>query len=70
MLKLQSILEHGCFGFGERRLGRVIAEHGWECAEAVLLSRWRALLLEEWDGLQMEMGKEKVVDVFPLLDGI
>lgn len=41
---MQRILEEGCYEFATRWIPEALYRQGWDCAEAVELSKWKAFL--------------------------
>lgn len=41
---MQRLLEEGCYAFATRWIPGILNEKGWDCAEAVELSAWKAFL--------------------------
>ncbi|KAL2801618.1 hypothetical protein BJX63DRAFT_416942 [Aspergillus granulosus] len=44
---VQHVLEQSCFDFAQKRFPKDIEEHGWDCAEAVELTKWTRLI-QKW----------------------
>ncbi|KAL4901195.1 hypothetical protein BDW74DRAFT_170350 [Aspergillus multicolor] len=42
--KVQQVLEQSCFDFAQKWFPKEIEEHGWDCAEAVELTKWTRLI--------------------------
>lgn len=49
MAYMQTLLEVACFQFAQHALPDVLAQHRWDCAEAVDLVRWVSVLRERDD---------------------
>jgi hypothetical protein len=42
--KVQHVLEQSCFDFAQKWFPKDIEDHGWDCAEAVELTKWTRLI--------------------------
>lgn len=49
MAYMQTLLEVACFQFAQHELPDVLAQHRWDCAEAVDLARWVSILRDRDD---------------------
>lgn len=58
MVRVQTTLEKACFNFALEKLGDILQENTWDCAEAVELNKWSKTLLEYQHKLDQKNPKD------------
>ncbi|KAI3096101.1 hypothetical protein CBS147333_9643 [Penicillium roqueforti] len=54
---IQSLLEEGCFEFVQQHFPQIPKEHGWDCTEAVELTKWTNLFCQHSTQLKENLSR-------------